>query len=147
MRACVPTWFKCQRACIPAWFTCQRAKSVPNFHFYISTCQCAIRRANVLTWRAKVAKTCQFFNSACQRAKRRANFSNIPLWNAKGNLYTLLLYKKFYILFDIIVITIICICIVKKTCIILHFYTSCHIKEKCMEFFFFIIYLSLKIKI
>ena len=28
-----------------------------------------------------------------------------------------------------------CICIVHKNCIILHFYASCHIKGKCVEFF------------
>ena len=39
----------------------------------------------------------------------------------------LFLYKKFYIILDIIVISIICICIVHKKCIILHFYTSCDI--------------------
>ena len=31
---------------------------------------------------------------------------------------------------------IICICIVHENCIILHFYASCHIKEKCLECFF-----------
>ena len=30
--------------------------------------------------------------------------------------------------------------IVHKSCIRLHAYTSCHIKEKCMEFFFFAIF-------
>ena len=39
----------------------------------------------------------------------------------------LFLYKKFYIILDIIVISIIRICIVHKKCIILHFYTSCDI--------------------
>ena len=29
----------------------------------------------------------------------------------------------------------ICICIVHKNCIILNFFTSCHIKEKCAELF------------
>ena len=86
--------------------------------------------------------------------QKRANFSflraNVPygvpmfqtffLRNAKGNFYTLLLYKKFYITLDIIVMHIVCICIVHKNCIILHFYNSCHIKEKCVEFFFFIIF-------
>ena len=35
----------------------------------------------------------------------------------------------------------ICICIVHKNCIILHFYTSCDIKEKCAEFLFLDIFL------
>ena len=102
-------------------------------------------------------KAYQFFNLACQRAKRRANFStwraNVPkrvpivqtflLPNAKGNLYTLFLYKKFYIILDIKLISIMCICIVHKNCIILHFYTSCHIKEKCVEFSLFETFYSL----
>ena len=102
-------------------------------------------------------KAYQFFNLACQRAKQRANFStwraNVPkrvpifqtflLPNAKGNLYTLLLYKKFYIILDIKLISILCICIVHKNCIILHFYTSCHIKEKCVEFLLFETFYSL----
>ena len=39
------------------------------------------------------------------------------------------------------VIYTICICIVKnmhKNCAVLQFYISCHIKENCVEFFFFI---------
>ena len=38
-----------------------------------------------------------------------------------------------------IVIYIICICIVHKNCIRLHFYPLCHIKEKGVEFLFIII--------
>ena len=119
MRACVPTWSTCQRTCVPAWFTCQRAKSVSNSYFYLSTCH----------------KAGQCFNLACQRAKRCATFStwraNVPksvpvfqtflLRNAKGNFYTLLLYKKFYIILDIILIHIMCVCIVHINCIILYF--------------------------
>ena len=45
-----------------------------------------------------------------------------------------------YIILDIIVIRIYIIYIVHKNCIILHFYTSCHIKEKCVEFFIFVIF-------
>ena len=67
-------------------------------------------------------------------------FQTFLLQKAKGNFYTLLLYKKFYIVPDIIIIPIICICIVHTNCIILYFYTSCYIKEKCVEFFFFIIF-------
>ena len=119
----------------PAWRTCQkRAK----FSFYVPTCQ----------------KVCYCFNLTCQHAKWRANFSTwhaivpegVPffqtvfLGNAKENFYTLSLYKKLYILVDTIVIHIICICIINKNCIILYFYTSCHTKEKCVEFFFFIMF-------
>ena len=98
--------------------------SVVYVLFGVPACQCAIRRANVLTWRANVPK-------------RVSIFQTFLLQYAKGNFYTLLLYKKLYILLDLIVIHIICISIVHKSCIILHFYTSCHIKENCVEFFFY----------
>ena len=106
LRANVP------KACQVFIFTCQRAKSVPTYH-----------------------KVYQCFNLACQRAKRRANFStwraNVPksvpvfqtflLRNAKGNFYILLLYKKLYIILDIILIHVMCVCIVHINCIILYF--------------------------
>ena len=66
-----------------------------------------------------------------------SNFLTFFLRNAKGNFYTLLLYKNFYIILDIIVIHMICVCIVHENCIILHFYSSSHIKVKCEEFLFF----------
>ena len=67
-------------------------------------------------------KACQCFNLAYQEAKQHANFSawlaNVPksmpifqtflLQNAKGNFYTVLLYKKFFIILDIILIHIMC---------------------------------------
>ena len=136
MRACVSTWSTCQRACVPAWFTYQRA--------CVSMCQ---KRTNFLFWSAIVptyhnVPTC---HTACQCAKWRVKFwtwrTNVPkgvpifqtflLRNAKGNFYTLSLYKKLYILLDIIV--------VHKIRIILNFYASCHITETCVESFFFII--------
>ena len=70
---------------------------------------------------------------------------NVPIFqtflfrDARENFYTLLLYKKFYIVLDITVIHIICICIAHKNCFVFHVDTSYHIKEKCVEFFFFII--------
>ena len=103
------------RASVLAWFTCQRA--------YVSTCQ---KRDKFSYLRVNVPKglpICQTF----------------LLRNVKGNFY-ILLYEKFYILLDIIVINITCTCIVNKICVMLYFYTSCHIKEKCVEFFFFIIF-------
>ena len=114
------------------------------------TCQCGLHanvpsrqnrgtfsflRANVPINAPTCHKACQCFNLACQRAKKRANFSNIPL--KKGKFYTLLLYKRFYIILDIIVTHVICVCIVYKNYIIFHLYTSCHVKEKCVEFFYF----------
>ena len=121
MRTCMPTWSTYQRACVPAWFTCQRA--------CVPTCL-----------RANVPKACQLLIFTCQRANVPYG---VPIFqaflsrNALWNFYTLLLYRKFYILLDVIVIHIICICVVNKNCIILHFHTSCHIKEKCEEFFLF----------
>ena len=112
--------------------TCLRASVV-----HVSTCQ---KRANFSFEGANVSinvptcyPACQCFNSACQRA----------IWCA--NFYTLLLYKKSYILLDIKVLNIICICIVNKNCIILYFYTSCHIKEKCgiLLFYYFFLFSSL----
>ena len=73
-------------------------------------------------------------------------FQTFLLRNGKGNPYTLLLYKKLYIILDIIVIHIICICIIDKNCIILHFYTSYHIKENVwgtFHFSFFFLFCSL----
>ena len=82
-----------------------------NMPINVSTRQ---RCANYSTWRANMPKVSQFFNLTCQRPKRHANFSfwraNVPLFwtfllqNAKGNSCTLILYKKFYIILDIIVI-------------------------------------------
>ena len=106
----------CQRAYVPAWFTCQCAcvstcQSVPSSHFYVPTCQktCqrAIRRASVSTWHVNVPSGVLIFQTFLLR-------------NVKGNLYALLLYKKFYIILDIIVINIICLCIVHTNCIILY---------------------------
>ena len=121
--------FVCQRglrtnvlkACQHLIFTYQRANTRVNMP---TTCQRAKRRANFSTWRANVLRDAPIFQIFLLR-------------NAKENYYTLLLYKIFYIILDIKVIHI-CICIVHKNCIIIHFYTSCHIKEKCVEFFFFL---------
>ena len=112
--ASVPALFTCQRACV---LTYQKRA---NFSFLIvSICH----------------KACQCFNLACQHAKRRANFStwrasmpkSVPIYetfllqNAKGNFYISLLYKKFYIMLDIILIHIMRICIVHLNCIIQYF--------------------------
>ena len=115
MRAFVPAWFTCQRAYVPKAYVC--AKSVSACHFYEPTCQCT-----------------------SQPTKRRTNmpknvsiFQTFLLWNAKGNFYNLFLNKKSCIILDIILIHM-CICIAHKNCIILHFRTSCHLKETCVEF-------------
>ena len=127
---------------VPAWFTCQRATSQKRANL-------SFLRANVSINLSRCHTACQCFNLVGQRAKWRANFSTwhanvlkgVPIFqafllrNAKWNFYTLLLYRKCYILHDII-----CICVVNKNCIILHLHTSCHIKEKFVDFFFFIIF-------
>ena len=112
IRACVPAWFTCQRACVPKAF---------QLRANVLTCH---TRANVLTWRANVPKGVPIFQV-------------FLLGNAKWNFCTLLLYRKFYILLDIVVIYIIFICVVNINCITIHFHTSCRIKEECEEFFLF----------
>ena len=109
LRANVPACQSGLRASVPV---CQRAKNIPTSHFYVQTCH---KRANVSTG--------------------VPIFQTFLLQNVKRNFYTLLLYKKFYITLDIIVIHIMCICILHKNCIKLHFHTSCHITKKVWVFF------------
>ena len=131
----VPT---CLRASVVDVLSCLRVNVPINANFSLR----ATLPINVLMFHT----ACQWSNVACQRAKRRASFSNwlssIPknarvfqtllLRNAKGN---------FYILYFIIIKKkSICIFIIHKHCIILHSYTSCHNKQKCVEFLFFIIF-------
>ena len=128
MSACMPTWYTCQHACMVCMPTCLCASMV-----YVPTCQKQANFSflhanvtNVSTWHANVPKGMPIFRT-------------FLWWNDKGNFYTLLLCKKFYIVLDIIVIHIICICITYKNCFIPPFYTSCHNKEKSVGFFFFIV--------
>ena len=109
--------------------TCQRAKGVPIIQLGMWACQ---RRANFLPWCTNRVPIFHF-----GVPKSMPNFQTFFSQNSQGNFYILLLYKKFYIRLEIIVIHIICICVVYGNCIILHFYTSAHIKEKCAEFLFF----------
>ena len=99
--------------CVPAWSTCQRAKLVSTSHFHVP-----------------------MYQKMCQRAEGVSMLQSVLLQNAKGNFCTLLLYKKFCIILDIVVMHMICICIVRKDCVILHLYTSCRIKV-CGIFVFF----------
>ena len=129
-RVCVPAWFTCQRACELVWFTGQRVGVPKACHLLIFTCLHAIRSVIVLswwdnfsTWRTNVPKGVPIFQL-------------LALPNTKKNFYTLLLYKKLYILLDIRVIHT-CICIENKNSLILYFYTSCHINEKFVKFLFF----------
>ena len=128
MRACVSTclaYHRGLRACGSSWFTCQHARSVLTFHFYVPTCH----------------NPCTMFQVGVPRCQTAYQFwtwrVNLPEGVFKTFLFTLLLYKKFYYIRDITVMHIICICIVHKNCIILHFYTSFHIKEKCGIFLFY----------
>ena len=139
--------FTCQHACVSIVYvpTCQNRVNFSFLHAYVTI--------NVPT----CYTACECFNSACKRANGRVSFStwraNVPKGmpvfqtflsrDAKGNFYTLSLYKKLQILIDVIVMNIICIYIVNKNCIIVHFVTSCHIKEKCLDFFFFFNYFFL----
>ena len=140
----VPTYLQANvpKACQFLICKYQRANKRTSMPYGVPICQLGV---------PKCQKAYQFFNFACQRAKRCANFSNIRLTKPKGNFYTLL-YKKFYITFNIIVIYIICICTVHKNCIKIHFHISSHIEEKCgiflfylFLFFFFALYLEMKI--
>ena len=82
-------------------------------------CQRARRYANVSTWHANVLNGVPIFQPAmatCQRAVQFFKHSSYEM--LREMLY---LYKKFYIILDIILIHIICICIVHITCIILYF--------------------------
>ena len=102
------------RACVPKWSMCQR-----GLHANVLACQRGLC--------ANVPKACQLIFFTCQRAnkcdhvpsgvpkgmlKGMAIFQTFLLRNAKENFYTLLLYKKFHILLDIILIHIMCICII-----------------------------------
>ena len=126
----------CQRTCKP---TCQRSAT---FSFVSTIVPIKVPTCHM---------ACQYVNLACQSAKTRANFSNICLTKPKGNFYALL-YEKFYITLNIIVIHIITICIVHKNCIKIYFHISSHIEEKCgififylFLFFFFALYLEMNI--
>ena len=155
----VPCMPACQHGLCAKVLGCQRGLCAN-----VLSCQCTNvltcrKHANFLFLHASVpinvptshkVKVRQCFNLACQCARQHVDFAtwlaNVPkgvpvflklfLRNAKGNFYTLLLYEKLYIILDIIVIQI-CICIVHENCIILHSYTSCHIKGKCVEFLLF----------
>ena len=133
----------CLRASMVYVPTCLRDNVPKVCQFLIFMCQRAnkrvIRLASVSIWRANVPNGVPIFQLGV------LNFHTFPLQNAKGNFYTLLLYKIFYIILDIIIIHPIGICIIHKSCIVLHFYASYHIKEKCVEilFLFLLLFFSL----
>ena len=113
---------------------------------YAPTCL----RANVVyvpTWQKRVnfSFLCSnvsyglpfFFILACQRANKGAKFFRHFCYQVLRKISILYYYIKKSTFYAISVIHIICICIVNKNCIIIYLYTACHIKEKCVEFFFF----------
>ena len=132
--------------CFGIKFSHRCLTSLLNRVSYVPACQRGLC-ANVLACQRGLpanVPACQLLIFTCQLSYGVPLFHlGVPLFqtfllrNAKENFYTLLLHKKCYILLDIIVMHIICVCILIKNCIILYFFTSCHIKEKHVEFFFF----------
>ena len=68
---------------------------------YVPMCQRSKQRAIFPFWRANVSKSVP-------------NVQRVLLRYSEGSFYTLLLYKNIYIIVDIIVIHLICICIIHK---------------------------------
>ena len=95
---------------------CQRAKGVPVIQIDVPTYH----------------KTCQFFEHSSYKLLRK--------------IYILYYHVKCSTLCLRPVIHAICICIICKNCIILHFYTLSHIKEKWVEFLFFKTFLPFSYK-
>ena len=99
------------------------AKSVPISHFYLSTYQCAM---GVLIFKLSMPtckKACNSFKHSYYKMVRKNSINN-------------LLYKKFHLILNIIVMHMVCTCVLHKNCIILHFYTSHYIIEKSVKFIF-----------
>ena len=87
---------------------------------------------------------CQCFKLACQRVKKCINFSNTPLTKCWRKFLYLIIKKKFnYTWYYIYTYHIHIWCIVHKNCIWLYFYTSCHIKQKCVWSFSFLLFFFL----
>ena len=133
MCVCVLTWSTYQPVCGPAWFTCQCAcvptcqeRRIVSFLRANGIYDVPIFQLGVPIWHT----ACLIYQLGVPMCQKHANFPIFLLQNAKGNFNTLFLHKKFYIILDIIGY-------IYKNCIILHFYTSCHIKEKCVELFLF----------
>ena len=134
MCVCVLTWSTYQPVCGPAWFTRQCAcvptcqeRRIVSFLRANGIYDVPIFQLGVPIWHT----ACLIYQLGVPMCQKHANFPIFLLQNAKGNFNTLFLHKKFYIILDIIGY-------IYKNCIILHFYTSCHIKEKCAQFLFFL---------
>ena len=88
---------------------CLRAKVLKVCQLHIFTYQRTKPQVNVLTWRANVLNSVPIFFTFLLR-------------NAKWKCYTLLLYRIFYILLDIVAIGIICIYVINKKYILFDFF-------------------------
>ena len=111
------------RACVPMYL---RVSVV-----YVPTCQ---ERVNFSFLPANVLSSLLIFQigvPTCQKACQFFKHSSDEILREISILYCYI--EKFYIIPDTIVI--------HKNYLVLHFYTSCYIKEKCVEFFFFIFFL------
>ena len=126
MPPCVPTWSMCQRGL--------HANMLTSRVVYVPTWQ---KRANFSFLRSNMSYRLPFFILTCQRANKGAKFFKHFCYQVLRKISILYYYIKNSTFYSISVIHIICICIVNKNCIIIYLYTICHIKEKCVEFFFF----------
>ena len=119
--ACVLAWFTYQRACVP---TCQKRVDSTFLH------------ANVPINVPKCQTVCQFFTLVFQRTKSVPILQTLLL--RKWNFYTLLLYKRFYILLDAIVIHTIYIYMHRtyKLCYTSFLYFMSLLKKRELNFYF-----------
>ena len=95
------------------------------------------RHVSYSTWYINVLNGMPIFHFGvprCQKACQNFKYSSYEMLREISMLYY---YIKFYIILDIIILHMISVCIVHKNCIMLHVYTSCHIKEKRVDFPFF----------
>ena len=131
MPPCVPTWSMCQRGLRANVLACQRGLRTN----VAKACQLLI-----FTFQ-RVIPLAIFFILACQRANKGAKFFKHFCYQVLRKISILYYYIKNSTFYSISFIHIICICIVNKNCIIIYLYTTCRIKEKCLEFFFFSFFL------
>ena len=147
LRASMLAYQRGLRANVPA---CQRAKSVPASHFYVPTCQCAIRRANVLTWRAKVPNDVPIFQLGVPASQKVCQFSRHSSYEMLSEISILYYYIKHFTFYYILLHSRNSTFYHSYTyqmymyhkwkfyyTSFLYFMTSCHIKEMCGEFFLF----------
>ena len=103
--------------------------------YVTNECQLLIFTCQRVNKRANVAKVYQLSNLTCQRTT--SQFFEHSSYKLLRKIYILYYHIKCSTLCLRPVIHTICICIVYKNCIILHFYSLSHIKENWVEFLFF----------